>query len=105
MHRARKPVLPRLLELREVGRREREKPGAVVGALERDDSVATRRELRRAQRDLDRVFAGDAELRGPRQRVTQLLRDLRVREIAERVHDLLALPCFEDARVAMAERG
>ena len=94
----------RLAEALEPGRREREQAGAVVGAVERDDARPAGREQRRAQRDLDRVLAGDAELRRPRQRLAQPHGHLRVGEVAERVHDLLLAPRLEDARVAVTER-
>ena len=104
MHRPRQPRCERRAELLEAGRREREQPGAVVGAVERDDARPPGREQRRPERDLDRVLAGDAELRRPRQRLAQAHRHLRVGEVAERVHDLLLAPRLEDARVAVAER-
>ena len=85
-------------------RREREQAGAVVRAVEGDDARPPGREVRGAQRDLDRVLAGDAELRRPRQRGAEPHRHLRVGEVAERVHDLLRAPRLEDARVAVAER-
>ena len=69
VHRAREARLPRLAELLEARRREREQAGAVVRAVEGDDAGPAGGEQRGAQRDLDRVLARDAELRGPRQRV------------------------------------
>ena len=76
----------------------------MVGAVERDDAGPARLEQRGAERDLDRVLAGDAELRGPGQRRAEARRHLRVGEVAERVHDLLLAPRREDPRVAMTER-
>src|SRR5689334_21051715 len=105
VHGPREPVAPRLLELRKVGRREREQSGAVVGAVERDDAVPARREPRGAERDLDRVLPRHTELRRPGQRVAQAHGHLGVGEVAERVDDRLRPPRLEDARIAMAERG
>ena len=62
------------------------------------------REMRRPERDLDRILAGDPELRRPGQRLAQPHRHLGVGEVAERVHDRLRLPCLEDAGVPVAER-
>jgi hypothetical protein len=104
MHRTRQPRRERLAKPFEAGRGEREQAGAVVGALEGDDPRPPGRQQRGAQRDLDRVLAGHAELRRPRQRLAQAHRHLGSGEIAERVHDLLFAPGLEDPRVPMPER-
>ena len=104
MHRPGQPRRERLAEPLEARRRDREQPGAVIGAVERDDARPARREQRRPERDLDRVLARHAELRGPRQRLAQAHSHLGVGQIPEGVHDLLLAPRLEDARVAVAER-
>ena len=59
----------------------------MVGTVERDDARLAGREQRRAQCDLDRVLTRDSKLRRPRQRLTELLGDLRLRQVAERMND------------------
>jgi hypothetical protein len=84
---------------------EREQPGAVIRAVERDDAWTAGREQRGAQRDLNGVLAGHAELGRLRQRLAQALRHLCFGEVAERVHDRLLGPRANDARVAVAKRS
>src|SRR6266508_5509483 len=73
VNRPRQPRCERLAKALEPGRCEREQARAVVRAVERDDARLAGRKQRRAQRDLDRVLTGDAELGGPRQRVAEPL--------------------------------
>ena len=65
VHRPWQPRGKRLAKGVERGRRERQQPGAVIGAVEGEDPRLAGREQRRPQPDLDRVLARDAELRGP----------------------------------------
>ena len=104
VHRPGQPGRERLAELLEAGRREREETGPVIRPLERDDARPAGGEQRRPQRDLDRVLAGHAELRRPRQRLAQPHGHLGVGQVAERVHDLLLPPGLEDPRIAVPER-
>ena len=105
VNRPRQPRRERLAEPLEAGRGEREQPGAVVRAVEGDDAGLPGREQSRPQRDLDRVLPRHAELRGPRQSLAQAHRHFGIREIAERVDDLLLAPGLEDPCVAVAERS
>ena len=77
----------------------------MVGALEREDPRLAGREQRRAERDLDRILAGDRELGGPGQPAPQLGRHLGLGQIAERVYDPLLPPGLEDSGIAMSERS
>jgi hypothetical protein len=103
MHRPGQPGGERLAEVLQRGRRERQQPGAVVGPVEGDDPRLAGREQRRAQPDLDRVLAGDAELRGP-EPLPQRSRHRRIREVAQRVHDRLCGPRRRDQRAPVPER-
>ena len=105
VHRTRKPRGERCAEALEPGRGEREQPGAVVGAVERDDAGLARREQCGAQCDLHGVLSGDAELRRPRQRLAQLSRHLGIREIAERMRDRSLGDRLHHAWIAVPERG
>jgi hypothetical protein len=104
MHRARQPRRERLPETLQPGGGEREQPGPVISAVERDDPGLAGREQCGAQRDLDCVLAGDAELCRPRQRVAETLRHLRLRQVAERVHHRRVGDGPTDHLVAVAER-
>ena len=77
----------------------------MVGAVERDDPGLAGREQRGAQRDLDRVLAGDAELRRPAEPLAEPDRHLRLGEVAERVRDRLRRHGGADLRIRVAERG
>ena len=77
----------------------------MVGAREADDPGPTRVQQRSPKRDLDRVLAGDAELRRVRQTRAQLRGHRRVGEVAERVDHRLCAPRLEDPRAPVPERG
>jgi hypothetical protein len=105
VHGPREPRRERLTEAFETGRREREQAGAVVRTLERDDPRLAGRKQRRAQRDLNRVLPGDAELRGPRQAATQLAGDGSIGEVSERMRDRRCCDRLHDAGIAVSEHG
>ena len=77
----------------------------MVGAFESENPWLSRREQRRTQGDLDRVFACDAELRRLRQPPAERRGHLGLREVAERMDDALLLPGLKDPRVPVAEHG
>jgi hypothetical protein len=95
----------RLAEAFDPRRRQRKQSGAVVGALECDDARLSRREQGSAEGDLDGVLAGDAQLGGPRQRLPQALRRLRLGEVAERVHHWSLRDRLPNPRIAVTEHG
>jgi hypothetical protein len=101
MHRSRQPRCERLTKAFEPRRREREQARAVVRPVEGNDPRLAGRKQRRAQRDLDRVLAGDAELGRPRQCVAEPLRDFRLGQVAERVHDGRFGDRCRDLRIAV----
>jgi len=77
----------------------------VVGAFEREDARLAGRDQRGAERNLDGILAGDAELGRPGQAPAELDRDLGFGQVAESVHDSLGAPGLEDLRIAVPERG
>jgi hypothetical protein len=104
IHRFRQPPRERLAEPLEPGGSEREQAGAVIRAVERDEPRPAGRKQCGAQRNLDRILTGDAELRGPRERLAEPLGDLRLGQVAERMNDGRRCDRFRDPRIPMAER-
>ncbi len=104
MHGSRQPRRKRLAEALEPGRGEGQQTRAMVRAVERDDSRLAGREQCGAQGDLDGVLAGDAELRGPGERVAEPLSHFCLCQVAERMNDRGVVDRLDDARIAMPER-
>ena len=104
MHRSRQPGGERIAKAFQTRRGEGEQAGAVVRAVERDDARLAGREQRRAQCDLDRVLTRDSKLRRPRQRLTELLGDLRLRQVAERMNDRSRGDRLQHVWIPMAQR-
>ena len=77
----------------------------MVRAVEGDDPRLAGVEERGAQRDLDRVRAGDAELGRTAESLTKPDRDLRLGQVAEGVRHRLLRQGGADLRIRVAERG